>query len=225
MRTRIDHTLSLMVFLALKESQNLCENNIVCIATDNTTVVATVTTPQCLRKQRRGDEIRPSVCPSMENPDLVYQETGYSQRTTHSRPAECGSKQAIQARPDHSNRVISPSRGLPSNKQQVAPSSDRPFCNKAQQQTGSVRVTNTRPPGLGSRCSQSAMGGSGSTCLPTGSHLGQSSGEVAGIPMQKNTIVQVCNEIYVCNFSMLIYLLNLQVFKLQVIFSTVRTNK
>ena len=40
---------------------------------------------------------------------------------THSRPAESGSRQAIQARPDHSNRVVSPSRGLPLNLQQEAP--------------------------------------------------------------------------------------------------------
>ena len=40
---------------------------------------------------------------------------------THSRPAECGSGQASQARPDHPNRVVSPSRGLPLNLQQVAP--------------------------------------------------------------------------------------------------------
>ena len=32
----------------------------------------------------------------------------------------------------------------------------------------------------------SAMGGSGRICLPTSSHLGQSSGEVAGHPMQEN---------------------------------------
>ena len=40
---------------------------------------------------------------------------------THYRPAERGSGQAIQARPDHPNRVVSPSRGLPLNMQQVAP--------------------------------------------------------------------------------------------------------
>ena len=33
----------------------------------------------CLHKQRGGDEIGPSVCPSVENPDLVYKQTGYSQ--------------------------------------------------------------------------------------------------------------------------------------------------
>ena len=73
------------------------------------------------------------MCPSVENPDLVYQQTGYSQSPTHSRPAECGSKYTIQARPGNSNRVISPSRGLPGNVQQVAPTSNRPLlpsCDK-----------------------------------------------------------------------------------------------
>ena len=53
----------------------------------------------------------------MENLDLVYQEASNSQSPTHSRPAERGSRQAIQTRPDHPNRVVSPSRGLPDNMQ------------------------------------------------------------------------------------------------------------
>ena len=48
---------------------------------------------------------RPSLCPSVENPHLLYHHTGYSQSPTHSRLTECGSRQAIQARPDNSNRV------------------------------------------------------------------------------------------------------------------------
>ena len=50
------------------------------------------------------DEVEPSVRPSMENPDLVFQKTVYSQRVTHSGLAECDSRQTIQVRPDHSNR-------------------------------------------------------------------------------------------------------------------------
>ena len=78
-----------------------------------------------LHKQGRRHEVRPTLCPIMENLDLVYQETSNSQSPTHSRPAECGSRQAIQTRPDHSNRVVSPSRGFPNNIQQVAPASNR----------------------------------------------------------------------------------------------------
>ena len=62
----------------------------------------------------------------MENLDLVYQETSNSQSPTHSMLAERGGRQAIQTRPDHPNRVVSPSRGLLSNMQQVAQASNRP---------------------------------------------------------------------------------------------------
>ena len=67
-----------------------------------------------IHKQGRRHELGPAVCPTMENLDLVYQTSSNSQSPTHSRPAERGSRQAIQTRPDHSNRVVPPSRGFPS---------------------------------------------------------------------------------------------------------------
>ena len=54
-------------------------------------------------------------------PDLVLQETGYYQGLTHSRLPEYGSRQVIQAGPDHSNRMIRLSRGRPVDMHQVAP--------------------------------------------------------------------------------------------------------
>ena len=78
------------VFLALKKIQDLCWNQIVLIVTDNTTVVAYI---------NKGDEFWPSVCPTMDNPDLVLQEMGDSQSLTCSRLAECHSRQAILTRP------------------------------------------------------------------------------------------------------------------------------
>ena len=47
------------------------------------------------------------MCPAVENPNLVFQATGDSQG-----PAECGSIQTIQARPDHPDIVVSPFRGF-----------------------------------------------------------------------------------------------------------------
>ena len=139
-----------------------------------------------MHKQGRRHEVGPTLCSTMENLDLVQQKSSNSQSPTHSRPAECGSRQAIQARPDHPNRVVSPSGGLPSNMQQVAPASNRPICHEVQQQVALVCVAGTRFPGHSSGCTKSAMGGSGCICLPTSSHLGQSGGEVAGLPMQNN---------------------------------------
>ena len=101
----------------------------------------------------------------MEGPDLVVQETGY---------------------PDHQDRVVSASRGLPVNMQQVVPTSERPFCYKVEQQTSLVSVTCAKFPGPGSGCIKPTMGGSVPVCLPTGSHLRQSGVEAAQLPMQEN---------------------------------------
>ena len=126
------------------------------------------------------------MCPTVENRNLVYQETSNSQSPTHSRPAERGSRQTIQTWPDHPNRVVSPSRGLPNNMQQVAQTSNRSICHEVQQQVVSVCVTGTGSPGYSSGCIKSAMGGPGCLCLPTHSHPGQGGGEVARLPMQEN---------------------------------------
>ena len=124
-----------------------------------------------IHKQGRRQEVGPSLCPTVENLDLVFQETSDSQSLTHSRLAEYGSRQAIQARPDHPNRVVSPSSGLPIDMQQVAPAPNRPICHEVQQQVASVCVTGTGSPGHSNGCTQSAMGGSGRIRLPTSSHI------------------------------------------------------
>ena len=69
---------------------------------------------------------------------------------------------------------------------QVAPAPSGLVCHQIQQQTPTVCVTSSRPPGLGSGCTQPVLGKSGSICLPTSSHLGQSGGEVTGLPLQQD---------------------------------------
>ena len=122
--------------------------------------------------------------PTVENPVLVYQTTGNPQGTSHPRPAECDSRQAIQTWPDNSNRVVPSPRSVPSYMLPVAPTPSGPVCHQVQQQSATVCVTGPRPPGIGSRCSQPLLGGPEPIRLPTGSHLGQSGGEVTGLPMQ-----------------------------------------
>ena len=104
----------------------------------------------CLHKQGRGNEIGPLVCSTMENTDLVFQERGNSQSSTHPRPSERDSRQAIQTGPDHPNRMVPQSRGLPSNMQPVALAHSGPICHQVQQQPSTVCLTGPRPPGLAS---------------------------------------------------------------------------
>ena len=52
---------------------------------------------------------------------------------THSKLAECGSSQAIQTGPDHSNRMVPPARGLLFDMQQVPPNSGRLFTTRLPQ--------------------------------------------------------------------------------------------
>ena len=139
-----------------------------------------------LHKQRGGHEVRPTMCLTMENPDLVYQETSDTESPTHSGLAERGGRQAVQIRTDHSNRVVPPSAGIRSNMLQVAPTSNRPLCHQIQQQATSLCVTLSGSHGLSSGCTQPTMGGSGPLCFPPNSHIGQGSGEVAGLPVQQN---------------------------------------
>ena len=138
----------------------------------------------CLYQQRGGDEVGLSVCPTVENTVLVYQAASNPQGTSHPRPAERDSRQAIQAWPDHSNKVVTSSRSVSSHMLPVAPTPSGPVCHQVQQQTTSVCITGPRPSGLGSGCTQPILGGPGPIRLPTGSHLGQS-GETPGLPLQQ----------------------------------------
>ena len=68
----------------------------------------------------------------------------------------------------------------------MAPASSGPICHQVQQQTSTVCLTGPRTPGMGSGCTQPILGGPGPIRLPTSSHLGQSGGEVTGLPLQQN---------------------------------------
>ena len=139
-----------------------------------------------LHKQGGRDEVGPALRASLEDLDLVFQQSSYPQSPTHPRPSKCCSRQAIQTGPDHSNRVVPPTGGFSYDMQKVAPASSGLICHEVQQEVIPVCVTGPRSPGHGHRCPQSALGGSGCVCLPTNSHSGQSSGEVAEHPMQEN---------------------------------------
>ena len=138
-----------------------------------------------LHKQRRRHEVGPSLCPTVENLDLVFPATSNPQSPAYPWPAKCDSRQAIQTKSNHSNRMVPPSGHFPKIMQQVAPASDRPICHEVQPQVTSLCLSSTGHPGGSSGCTHSAMGGSGRIRLPTDRHIGQSGGEATGLPLQE----------------------------------------
>ena len=138
-----------------------------------------------LHKQRRRHEVGPTLCSTVANLDLVFPTSSDFKSPTHPRPFKCDSRQTIQARSDHPDRVVPPSGSFSKVMQQMAPASDRPICHEVQPQVTSVCVSSTGHPGCSSGCTYSAMGGSGCIRLPTDRHIGQSGGDVTGRPVQE----------------------------------------
>ena len=137
-----------------------------------------------LHKQRRRYEFGPTVCPTVENLDLVFPATSDSKSPTYRWPTKCDSRQAIPAQSDHPNRMVPPSGRFSKLVQQMAPASDRPICHEVQPQVTSVCLSSTGYPGCSSGCTHSAMGGSGRIRLPTDRHIGHCGGEATGLPVK-----------------------------------------
>ena len=113
-----------------------------------------------LYKQGRGNEVGPAVCSTVENLDLVFPATSDLKSPTYPWPTKCDSRQAIQAKPDHPNRMVPPSGHFPRLVQKMAPASDRPICHEVQQQVTSVCVSSAGHSGSSSGRTHPAMGGS-----------------------------------------------------------------
>ena len=104
----------------------------------------------CLYGGREGgDEVRPSLCPSMGNPDLVFQETGDCSPTHSRRLNGIAHKLSSLMQLDRADRMVPPVRVF---FKQYASGGTRPnwpvFCHLAQQQTVSTCITGDRSPNM-----------------------------------------------------------------------------
>ena len=167
------------VFLALKEFQNLCCNKTVLVATDNTTVVAYI--------DKEGGMKSGSLCA------LLWRILSWCTRkqvTLRARHIP-GRLKVIADKLSRLGQTIQTEWSLhPEIFQAICSRWHQPqvdlfatrFNNKLPQFVSPV----PDPPVMGSGCTQPVLGGPGPICLPTSSHLGQSGGEVAGLPMQQS---------------------------------------
>ena len=116
---------------SLERVPNLCTDKIILVATDNTTVVSYINKEGGMRS-----------CPLCALLWRILTWCTRQQVILKARhiPGRLNvvADTLIPTRPDHLNRVVSPSRGLPSYMQQVAPASNRPICHEVQQQVASL---------------------------------------------------------------------------------------
>ena len=148
------------VLLAFKKFQHLVENQVILIATYNTTVVAYI--------NKEGGMRSGSLC------TLLWRLLSWCNlrhiSQTHPRPSECDCGQSVPTESDNPDAMVtSPGvRPLVSN---LAQSSGRHVCDQIQLQTDQVRVPS--PGCLGSGCFNSTLGRSGHVRIPPVSLLGK----------------------------------------------------
>ena len=152
------------ILLALKRFRHVLQNQVVLVATDNTTVVAYI------NKEGRY-EVRLTLCPSLAPPVLVQSETYCPEGQAHPRPSECDYRQAVPTRSDNPDGMVPSSGSIRPSVPNQAQTTGRHVCYQVQ--TDQVHVSSPGPECLGSGCSISLLGGSGHVCISPVSLLGK----------------------------------------------------
>ena len=168
-----------LVFLALKEFQDLCGGKIVLVATDNTTVVSYI--------NKEGGMRSGPLCA------LLWRIlTWCTQRQVTLKARHISGRLNVVA--DKLSRLGQTIQTewslLPEVFQELTHKWHRPridlFATRFNHKLPHFVSPVPDPPGCSSGCTHSAMGGSGCIRLPTDRHIGQSGGKITGLPVQEN---------------------------------------
>ena len=120
-----------------------------------------------LHKQTRRNSLSRDVRSPVEDHDLVSPLSHNIKSQTHFRVSECDGRPPVQIQPSAVNRMVTASTGVQTDLPEVVHSSCGPVCHSSEPQTPSLRVSNSRPKGLGHRCSEHKLDGSHCLCLPS----------------------------------------------------------
>ena len=125
----------------------------------------------CLSEQTGRHPFSRNVCPNLENYGLDKCQGDPDSGKTHSRESQCFGRFSVKERQGDSNRMGSESSSVQSNLPLLASTNGRFVCNKVESQATNVCVSCPRRSGLGNRCIEHLLGGSGRLCvLSSGSH-------------------------------------------------------
>ena len=125
----------------------------------------------CLSEQAGSYPLSGNVCPDMENHSLDECQGNPDSGKTHSRESQCFGRFLVKEGQGDSDRMGVESSSVQSDLPLLASTNGRFVCNKVESQATNVCVSCPRQLGLGNRCIEHLLGGSGRLCvLSSGSH-------------------------------------------------------
>ena len=120
-----------------------------------------------IHQQTGWHSIGRTLCPDVENPNMVQSEQCDTQSTTHPGITQRNSRRPLQEEPDPINRVVPLSTNLQTNFQTLGESPSGPIRNQPEYKTPSLRLSNSRPSGVVCGCPEHSMGKPGCVCFPS----------------------------------------------------------
>ena len=136
-----------------------------------------------LHKQTRRNSLSRDVRSPVEDHDMVSPLSHNIKSQTHSRVTECDGRPPVQVQPSAVNRMVTASTGVQTDLPEVVHSSCGPVCHLSEPETPSLRVSNSRPKGLGHRCSEHKLDMSHCLCLPSDGSLSQGDPKNQAMPL------------------------------------------
>ena len=125
----------------------------------------------CLSKQTGRHPFSRNVYPNLENHGLDKCQGDPDSGKTHSRESQCPGRFSVEERQGDSDGMGIESSSVQSNLPLLASTNGRFVCNKVESQATNVCVSCPRRSGLGNRCIEHLLGGSGRLCvLSSSSH-------------------------------------------------------
>ena len=125
----------------------------------------------CLCEQTGRHPFSRNVCPNLENHGLDKCQGDPDSGKTHSRESQCPGRFSVEERQGDSDRMGVESSSVQSNLPLLTSTNGRFVCNKVESQATNVCVSCPRRSGLGNRCIEHLLRGSGRLCvLSSGSH-------------------------------------------------------
>ena len=148
------------VSLALRNFKDQCQNQIVLVATDNSTVVAYI--------NKQGGTQSAEMCALLWKIMTWCHHYHITLKARpHSRVPECDGRPSIQIKPSAVNRMVTTSADVQTDLPKVVHTSCRLICDSSEPQTSTVHISCPRPKGLGHRCSEHKLANAYCLCLPS----------------------------------------------------------